>query len=208
MEKLTLNSLERSTESKLKDLRQSSRIPWVIYGHNFNPSTISVDYSEFLKLFRTAWFTHIIKLTTGKTTQDVIVHDIQKHPVTWDFQHIDFMTINAKEKIHVKIPLKFIGSAPVTRDGWLVDQLMDEVDVKCLPNDLVDHFEFDISCLTELGQVAHFSELKIDAKKFEIHIDSETPIASVLEPRWIKVEDEINTPNPSEVPASTQKWEE
>jgi len=72
-----------------------------------------------------------------------------------------------------------------------------------LPSDLVDHFEFDISGLTEIGQVAHLSELKLDFKKYEIHIDLETPIVSILEVRGATVEE--TTVTPSEVPATQEK---
>lgn len=63
----------------------------------------------------------------------------------------------------------------------MVDQLIDVIEVKCFPADLVDHFEFDISVLTEIGQVAHLSDLKIDSKKLEVHLSPETPIVSILE---------------------------
>lgn len=184
MEKLALNSAKRTWEEKLSELRASRKVPAVVYWHNFDSVSVSVDYSEFLKTYRTSWKTHIIKLSIDWKNQDVLVHEIQYHPVTWDFQHIDFMAISSKEKIHVSIPLKLIGNAPATREGWVVDQLVDEVEVKCLPSDLVDHFEFDISNMVELWQVAHFSEVAIDSKKFEVlHITPETPIVSILETR-------------------------
>jgi large subunit ribosomal protein L25 len=150
MEKLALNSVKRTGEEKLKDLRANKQIPAIVYGHNFKPVSIALDYSEFLKTFRIAGKTHILKLSIDGKNQEVIVHDMQYHPVTGDFQHVDFVTVNAKEKIHVSIPLKLIGNAPATRNGGMVDQLVDEIELKCLPGDLVDHFEFDISGLTEV----------------------------------------------------------
>jgi large subunit ribosomal protein L25 len=200
MEKLALKSLLRTWEEKMSVLRADRKIPAVVYGHKFKPVSISLDYSEFLKLFRIAGQTHIIKLSIDGKNQDVIVHALQYHPVTWDFQHIDFMAIDAKEKIHVNIPLKLIGNSPATREWGLVDQLVDEIELKCFPADLVDHFEFDISGLTEIGQVAHLSDLKLDLKKFEIHADMETPIVSILEQKWAKIEEEVVAP--SAVPAT------
>lgn len=202
MEKLALNALTRTLEGRIKDLRAEKKIPAVVYGHNYAPVTISLDYSEFLKAFRITGQTHIIKLSIDGKPQDVIVHALQYHPVSGDFLHVDFMVINAKEKIHVKIPVKLIGTAPATREWGMVDQLIDEIEVKCLPSDIVDHFEFDISGMTELGQVAHFSELNINAKKYETHIALDTPIVSIFEQRGIVVEEPIVAP--ADVPATKE----
>lgn len=202
MEKLALNCIKRTWEEKLKTMRESmKKIPAVVYWHNYAPVSVALDYSEFLKTFRIAGKTHIIKLSIEGKNQDVLVHEVQYHPVTWDFQHIDFIAISAKEKIHVNIPLKLVGNSPATKEGWLVDQLVDEIEVKCLPADLVDHFEFDISSLTEVWQVAHFSELNLDVKKYETHMEMETPIVSILEQKWQTVEEE-STVAPWDVPSS------
>lgn len=201
MEKLALNCIKRTWEEKLKTLRESQKkIPAVIYWHNFAPVSVALDYSDFLKTFRISWQTHIIKLSIDWKNQDVLVHDVQYHPVTWDFQHIDFIIVNAKEKIHVNIPLKLIGNAPALKEWWLVDQLVDEIEVKCFPADLVDHFEFDISNMKEIWQVAHLSELKLDLKKYETHMDLETPMVSILEQKWQTAEE--STVSPSEVPSA------
>lgn len=191
MEKLALNSTKRTWDEKIKTLRGNNKIPAVIYGNNFKPVIVTVDYTEFLKTFRISWKTHIIKLSIDGKNQDVIIHDMQYHPVTWDFQHIDFVSVNAKEKLHVSIPLQLIGNSPAVRDWWMVAQLINEIDVKCFPADLVDHFEFDISEMTEVGQVAHLNQVKIDLEKYEIHIDMESPIVSILETKAPIIEEEV-----------------
>lgn len=208
MEKIVLNSTKRTGEWRLKDLRASKVIPAVVYGHKFTPVSISVDYSEFLKTFRIAGETHIIKLSIDGKNQDVLVYDIQYHPVSWDFQHIDFITVNAKEKLTVQIPLKLIGNSPAVRDGWIIDHLVDEIEVKCFPADLVDHFEFDISALVEVWDAAHLSDLNIDLKKYEVHLPLDTTIVSVLEPAANSAEEEAPAVAPEDVPAANEKKEE
>lgn len=205
MEKLALNSVVRSADEKLKDIRTNKKIPAVVYGHKYTPKSVSLDYSEFLKTYRISGNTNIIKLSIDGKNQDVLVHEVQFHPVTWDFQHIDFIAIDAKEKIHVNIPVKLVGNSPAVREGWIVDQTLYEVEVKCFPSDLVDHFEYDISALLEIGQVAHFSELKIDAKKYETHLTQETPIVSILEPK-VATEEEVVAPG--EVPSAQDEKKE
>lgn len=202
MEKLALNALKRTLEGRIKDLRADKKIPAVVYGHNYAPVTVSLDYSEFLKTFRISGKTHIIKLSIDGKPQDVIVHALQFHPVSGDFLHVDFMVINAKEKLHVKIPLKLIGNAPATREWGMVDQLISEIDVKCFPADLVDHFEFDISNMSELGQVAQLSEMNIDPKKYDVQIAIDTPIVSIFEQRGVVIEEEAVAP--ADVPATKE----
>ena len=82
MEKLSLNSVVRTGEGRIKDLRASKKIPAVVYGHKFKPVSVALDYSEFLKTYRVAGQTHIIKLSIDGKNQDVIVHEVQYHPVT------------------------------------------------------------------------------------------------------------------------------
>lgn len=213
MEKLVLNSTKRTGEWRLKDLRANKQIPAVVYGRKTSPISVSVDYSEFLKTFRVAWETHIIKLAIDGKNQDVLVYDVQYNPVSWDFQHIDFITVSAKEKLTVNIPLKLVWNSPAVRDGWIVDHLVDEIEVKCLPADLVDHFEFDITVLAEIWDAAHLSDLNLDTKKYEIHLPLDTTIVSILEPATNEIEEEP-TVAPSEVPTAAEekakeeeKWE-
>ncbi|EKE26168.1 MAG: hypothetical protein ACD_4C00399G0001 [uncultured bacterium (gcode 4)] len=204
MEKLSLQSFSRNLDEKLSDIRSNKQIPAVVYGHKFASKSVKVGYSEFLKLFRVGGFTHIVELTIDGKKQDVLVHDLQKHPITWDFQHIDFMVLTAWEKIHVNIPVHLIGNAPAIKEWWMVDQILCEVEVKCLPKDLVDNFEIDISNMLNIWDVLHISDIKIDTKKFEIHLPVDMPVVSILEVRWAKTE-ETWAPEAKEVPASEQK---
>ncbi|MDD2486803.1 MAG: 50S ribosomal protein L25 [Candidatus Gracilibacteria bacterium] len=204
MEKLHLNSSVRLVDENLKELRIGKQIPAVVYGHKFPSTSVKIGYSEFLKVFRVGGYTHIIELTIDGKKQDVLVHDLQKHPVTGDFQHVDFMALSAGEKIHVSIPLHIVGNAPVLREGGLLDQILHEAEVKCLPKDLVDGFDVDVSGLTALGEVMHLSDVKIDTKKFELITPIDSPIISVLETKGAKIEDEAPA-EAAEVPASEQK---
>lgn len=207
MEKLKLSSEIRDLTEKLSTIRWNKLIPWVVYGHKFPSKGIQVWYSDFLKTFRTGWHTHIVELTIDWKKQDVLIHEVQKHPVTWDFQHVDFMALAAGEKIHVSIPLVLVGSAPATREWGLVSQSVHEVEVKCFPKDLIDSIEIDISGLTEIWASIHLADVKIDTTKFTILTHLDLPVVSILETKAEK--EEVIETTVADVETTAQKeWEE
>jgi len=108
MENLSLNATLRSTTEKLKELRASKKLPCVIYGHKTESIAITLDYSEFLKTFRKSGESHIITINIDKKSIDVLVHDIQKAPVSGDFIHIDFYAFTKGEALQTNISLNFI----------------------------------------------------------------------------------------------------
>jgi large subunit ribosomal protein L25 len=150
MEKFALTAEKRSTEERLLDLRNSKMIPSVVYGKTQESIGLKVDYSTFLKLYRKAGSNHIINLSLDSKSIDVLVHEVQKDPVSGDFTHIDFYAITAGQKISVEIPVKFIGDSQAKRDGAIIEEHLDIVEVKCSPVDLIDFIEVDISVLAAM----------------------------------------------------------
>lgn len=189
MEKLTLAAQSRDVAVKLSEIRASKKIPSVVYGHKIAAQSITVEYSEFLKTFRKAGKTHLVELSLGGKKQDVLIHEVQKHPVTGDFLHIDFFVVSATEKIHVEIPLVLIGVAPAQREGGMVEQNMHTLEVKCFAKDLVDSFEVDISVLAEMGDIIHVQDLGI-SKKFDILAPLDAAVVAVHAPKGEVIEDE------------------
>ncbi len=181
MEKLTLNAEARKSEEKTSVLRANKLLPAVVYGNHQEPISLTLNYSEFLKLFRKSGESHIISLKVGKKSIDVLVHDMQKHPVTGDFTHIDFYAITKGEKLTTKIALNFTGESQAVREGAILDEHIKEVEVKCLPADLVDNFEVDLSTLAVMGDVIRVSDLKI-SDKFDIQTPAEEIVAAASKP--------------------------
>lgn len=169
MEKLALNSAIRDLAAKPSDIRAKKLVPAVVYGHNVAPIHITVGNSDFLRLFRKSGMTHIIELNVDGKNHSVLAHEVQKHPVTGDFLHIDFFAVNAKEKIHVAIPVKLVGKSPAAlAEGALIDINLHTIDVKALAADLVDEIEVSIESLVHVGDVVHVSEIVGNYKKLEI----------------------------------------
>ena len=156
-------------------------LPWVVYWHHQEPLAIKMNYSEFLKLFRISWESHIISLKAGKESIDVLVHEVQREPVSWDYIHIDFYAITKWETLTTKISLNFTGQSPAVREWALLNENLKEIEVKCLPKDLVDSFEVSLDWLKETWDSIKVSELNI-GEQFEILTSPDTVVVAAAKP--------------------------
>lgn len=185
MKNLDLNAGIRTSEEKLSALRASKQVPGVVYGKKTEPIMVKVDNSDFLRTFRKSGESHIINLNTGKDTIEVLVHEVQKEPITWDFLHVDFFAITKGEKVHTKIHLNFVGESQAIKEWAILDEHIKEIEVKVLPTDLVDGFDVDLSTLNEVWDSIKVSELNIDTEKFEI-LTADTVVVSASKPAKVE----------------------
>ena len=167
MEKLALTSVLRDLAVKPSDIRAKKLVPAVVYGHGLAPVHVTVDNSDFLRLFRKSGMSHIVELTVDGKKHNVLVHEVQKHPVTGAFLHIDFFVINMKEKVHVSVPVTLVGKSAAQTEGALIELSLHQIEVKALANDLVDSIEVSIESLVKVGDVVHVSDIAGNYKKLE-----------------------------------------
>lgn len=193
MEKLSLNAEIRSSLEKLKDLRISKKLPAVVYWHKQEPISLKLDYSEFLKTFRKSGESHIINLNIAWKEIEVLVHSVQKAPVSWDFIHADFYAITKWEKVHTKIHLEFVWNSEAVKEWAILEEHIKEIEIKCMPKDLVDSFEVDLSSLKEIWDSIRVSDLLIDSSKYEVLTNSNDIIAAATKPAKIEVKVEETT---------------
>lgn len=189
----SIQAHKRDTSTKMSALRTSdsdAQIPAVVYGKKVPSTPLSINYSQFLKLFRKAGTSNIITLDVDGEKHEVIVHEVQLDPVHSTFLHIDFQAIVAGEKIHATIPVRLVGESPAAKAGLLVEHQLHELSVHCLPKDLVDHIDVDISVLVEDGDVIHINEIGIDQAKLEHTLDPSSPVASSHKLRVHKADEE------------------
>lgn len=189
MKDLVLNAQKRNKEEKLSEIRASKMVPWVVYGKNKESISLKIDNSDLIKTYRIAGESHIIVLDVEGEKIEVVVHDFQKDPITWDFLHIDFYAITRWEKLTTKIALHFVGDSQAAKDGNLIEEYIKEIEVKTLPRDLVDFFEVDLAKLEKAGDIIRISDLNIDSSKYEIHNNLEDVVAIASEPRAAKEEE-------------------
>lgn len=186
----TMFSLEAKIRTTTaRETREEGLIPAVVYGKDVPSTMIAVGVSEFIKVYRESGKSQIITLTVDGKKYNTLVQEAQRHPVRGDFLHLDFININMKEKIEVNIPVVLVGEAPAAMEGGQVSQLLNEITVKCLPADIVEAIEVDISEV-KIGDTLHISDLKI-SKNFEIMNHEEEAVVSGHE---IKVIEEEETP--------------
>lgn len=191
MKDLVLNAQTRSGEEKLSEVRASKMVPGVVYGKNKDNISIKIDNSELIKTYRIAWESSIIALNVDGKKIEVLVHEYQKNPVTWDFLHIDFYAINKAEKVTTNIPLHFVWNSDAARDWALIEEYLKEIEVKTLPKNLVSFFEVDISKLEKAWDIIRVSDLDIDPEKYEITNNPEDVIVLASEPRAVEEEEPV-----------------
>jgi large subunit ribosomal protein L25 len=95
-----------------KETRANKRIPAVVYGKDVPSTSLSVDASAFLKLYREAGQNHVVTLKIEKEEHPTLIHEVVRHPVRGDFLHVDFLVIDMKKDTEVEIPVVLIGTAP------------------------------------------------------------------------------------------------
>ncbi len=183
-------SLEAKIRTEVaKIARVDGVIPAVVYGKDTPSTMLTVGVSEFIKIYRESGKNHVITLNVGKKSYSVLVQEVQRHPVTGAFRHLDFLVVDMKAEVHVQIAIKLVGTSPAIMEGGQLHQSLDALDVKCLPANIVDAFELDISGLT-MGHSLHVSDLVVDTKKFHVLSHSEEAIVSIHAPKKHKDEEE------------------
>lgn len=163
--------------------RKNGMVPAVIYGKKFNNEQLELDQIEFSRLFRDAGSSNLVDLLMDGKSVKTLIHEIQKDPYKNTIIHVDFLKIDMKEKIRTEIPLEFVGETDlmIQQEGSLITN-KDSVEVECLPSDLVDHINVDISVLTDFDMNIKVEDLRVPAG-IEILDDSEEVIALVQPPR-------------------------
>ena len=168
MKTVPLKALQREGLGKqeVKKIRNAKLIPAVVYGSNVKPTPLQIQADDFSKVIHTkARENVIIQLTVSGSKhfeKTVVIKEIQHNPVTDAIQHVDFNAISLTERIKVKVPLHVRGESPGVKEGGVLDVVHHEIEVECLPTDIPERLETDISNL-KIGDTIHIKELKFPA---------------------------------------------
>ena len=145
-------------------LRREGKVPAIIYGAGRPPRQLAFDHNRVIQqLENESFYSSILSIKVGEKSQAAIVKDIQRHPAKQQVMHMDFQRIVADEKIKMNVPIHYINaeiSPGVKIGGGSVSQLVNDVEVSCLPKDLPEYFEVDIAEL-DLNQMLHLSDIKL-----------------------------------------------
>ena len=143
-------------------LRNSGRTPGIVYGGSAEPLAIEVDHNALWHaLKKEAFHSSVLDMELNGQASKVLLRDVQYHPYKQLVLHIDFQRVDAKTKLHMKVPLHYSGaeeSAAVKIDKCMVNPLVTELDVACMPSDLPEFIAVDLSGLTK-GSSLHAKDL-------------------------------------------------
>jgi len=161
-----INAEQREDQGKgaSRRLRRAGLVPGIVYGAGKEPAPIALKHNELIKnLEHEAFYSQILTLNVGKESEQVVLRDLQRHPAKPVILHIDLQRISANEKLHAHIPLHFIneeGCVGVKTEGGSLSHVQIEVEVACLPKDLPEFIELDVSEL-HVGETLHLSDLPL-----------------------------------------------
>ena len=153
---------KRDADAKLSFLRKSGKIPAVFYGAGEITTSVTLSNIEFKKIWRDAGESSAIKISTTNGEVNALIHEVQVDPVTDEPIHVDFLVIDMKKKIRIKVPLVFEGISNAVKNGiGNLVKVLNEIEIEALPNNLPHSLFVDISRLETLDNNIIVSDIKL-----------------------------------------------
>lgn len=189
-QKLVAEKRDGSGKGAARKLRAAGRVPAILYGHGMEPLALSVDSRELFHLFHTGAGTNVlVDLLVDGAEHLAMPREIQRDHIRGRFVHVDFLVVRRDEKIHVNVPIRVVGVSVGVKAGGVLEHHLWEVQVECLPTDVPEAIEADISDL-EIGSGLRVSDLKSPAGA-TILTDPEDSVVSVVQPQMaVEAEEE------------------
>ena len=176
-------------------LRNSGRAPGIIYGANKPAATVELDQAALLRHLKLeAFHASILDMTVDGTKERVLLRDFQMHPWKPVVLHVDFQRVDASKKIHMRVPLHFMNqdvSDAVKFEGGVINHIMNDIEIQCLPDDLPEYIEVDLAGV-KLNDIIHINDLRMPngvEPISKLKADN-PPVATVHVPKAAPVEEE------------------
>jgi large subunit ribosomal protein L25 len=193
MERMELRTTGRTvTGKKVKRLRSDGWIPAVLYGPDTPSRTIQVESRSLLKALRQAGSTTLLNLYVDDQAKPhlVLAREMQHEPLTGSLQHVDFFQVRLTEKVRTNPRLELVGESPLVKAGGAVMvQILDQVEVECLPTDLISSIQVDLSGLESLDDSIFVGDLPIPPA-VTVMADPQDIVISLVAPRLVREEEE------------------
>ncbi len=186
---INIKAEKREKVGKLKALRKEGFLPAVYYGHKKESTPIKINKVDFLKAWKNAGESTVIKLVTPEGELEALIHDVDLDPLTDIPRHADFYIFEKGHKVEINIPIEFVGISPAIKDlGGSLMKILRELKVEATPSNLPKQIEVDISSITELeGQV--LAKEIIMPEGVELMENPEEVVATVATPKEEEVEE-------------------
>ncbi len=187
--KLQATKRDAAGKGAARKTRAAGRVPGVVYGHGMDPVAVDVDARELFHILHTeAGSNVLIDLRVGDDRHLTLPREIQRDHIRGQFLHVDFLAVRRDQVIAVDIPVELVGESHGVKEGGVIEHHLWEVKVECLPTDVPDRSEADISHLG-IGDVLRVGDLTLP-KEVTVLSEAEETIVSVVPPPILRVEEE------------------
>jgi large subunit ribosomal protein L25 len=210
VEKIELVAEKRTVSGKKNRLlRATGKVPAVVYGRGVKTEPLELEAKVIERVYRHAGGNKIVALKVGDSrSRNVLIHDVQYGSARGELTHVDFYVVRMDEELKAEVPLHFTGESEAVfkEEGTLVKNL-ETVEVECLPADLPESFEVDISVLDTFEKTITLADLKIPAGVKLVQEDLEMVIAKVDPPRSDAEMEALDEAVEGELPEGVQEEE-
>ncbi len=190
--KVAVDCQTRPEGSKPRALRREGFVPAALYGHEKAESiSLTLKAKDAEKLLKQASINNTlidVSITDISWTGKAIIREIQTHPWRRTLHHLAFFAIGSQASLQVTVPVHVVGEAPGVKEGGVIDQLINELQVQCAPEDIPEYIEVNVSKL-EMGENIHLRDISIP-KGVEVLDDLERTVLSLVAPRSVSAQDE------------------
>ncbi|MGD0110613.1 MAG: 50S ribosomal protein L25 [Armatimonadota bacterium] len=206
---LSVKSRTDVGKTAARRLRGQGRIPAVVYGREMESLPVSVDAVEFARaLPETAWYSTLLRLKVedggaAELSPTVMITEVQRDPVRNRLLSVDFHSVSMRERLHTQVPVIHVKQSPGVRQGGILEHIMHEVLVECLPSDIPEHLEADISGLG-IGDALRVRDLVVP-EGVKVLSPADETVIMVIPP--VKMEEVAPAVEPGAVVAETQEPE-
>jgi large subunit ribosomal protein L25 len=176
-----------------RKLRAGGRVPAVLYGHGQDSVSLSVDAKELYKILHTGAGSNVlVDLIVDGTAHLAMPREVQQNHIKGQLVHVDFLVVSRNEAIAIDVPVREIGESPGVKAGGVVEHHLFELHVECLPSDVPEAIDADISTL-ELGDALRVGDIPAP-RGVTILTNPEDSVLAVVVPAVLRTEAELETP--------------
>ena len=177
--KLNVTDRKKFGTKESNQVRKKGFIPAVLYYAGEKNNHISIDKSVFFHALQSSQ--RVYEIEQGKEKQFVMIKEIQYHPVTDEIIHVDLMRVRRSEKMTILVPLVLVGSSIGVKEGGILSQSINQVEISCLPTNVPENIEINIDNI-EQGQSLSVGDIELKDKEVELLTASDINILSIQAP--------------------------
>lgn len=180
---IQVDAREAGSKHSARRLRRGGKIPGILYGPKTQPVPLEIDTKEFSSRVAGLEGSHLVRLKSASTTladKVALVKEVQYHPITGEVVHTDLYEVDLTARIQVHVPLHFVGKAEGVVRGGILQPVVREIQVECLPLDIPEFFNVEVSDL-DIGDSVHIEDLPMPAGVSAIY-ESNLALVTVVPP--------------------------